>query len=524
MKVTFRLAVTVVAIAVAVPLLLSGCGSSGSTGGAAQVATFAYTRTPVTDWDPAVEFAEGIITLQNVYENLLRYDPAKDTFIPQLATSYTKTADGKTWTFKIRQGVKFHDGTDLNAEAVKYSIERTIKLGKGAAFIWTPVKSINVLDPYTVQFKLKYAAPLDLISASAYGAYILSPTAAKTHAANWFTQGHEAGTGPYMLQSYQPGQQVVLTKFPQYWGGWSGNHFDKAVIQVVSESATKRELVTKGDVDITMELPAEDIHALQKDPRVNVVVALSFQNLFLMLNTKRPPTDNVLVRQAMSYAFPYQDIIKYAMGGFASQGKGPVPVGLWGHGDKLFQYTTDMAKAKQLMAQAGYANKKATVVFLYASGDETQRKCAELWKANLAQIGINLQVQSGPWQAVWDKSKNTPPEKAQGVFSLYWWPDVTDPFSFLNAFHTENPVVFNSAYWSDPQYDKMIDAGRVESGIDRQKAAQTYIDAQKILIDQAVAVFPFDEKYTFVLNKSFKGFVPNPSYAHVVWFYDCYRE
>jgi peptide/nickel transport system substrate-binding protein len=380
------------------------------------------------------------------------------------------------------------------------------------------------VDPYTVAFKLKYPAPMDLISASAYAAFIVSPAAAKGHSANWFTEGNEAGTGPYMLQSYQSGQQVVLTKFPDYWGGWDGKHFEKAVIQVVSESATKRQLVTKGDVDITMELPAEDLQALKSDPNVDVVVAPSFQNLFLMMNTQVKPMDNVLVRQAMSYAFPYEDIIKYAMGDLATQGKGPVPVGMWGHGDSLFQYTTDLTKAKELMAQAGMANKKYDVSYVYASGDETQRKCAELWKANLAQIGINLKIQSGPWQAIWDKAKSTPPAKAQGVFSLYWWPDVTTPFSFLNAFHTEDPAVFNFAYWSDPNYDKMIEQGNVESGVDRAKATQIFIDAQKGLIEQAPAVFPFDQQYSFVVNKKFGGFVSNPSYAHVVFFYDCYPQ
>jgi peptide/nickel transport system substrate-binding protein len=292
----------------------------------------------------------------------------------------------------------------------------------------------------------------------------------------------------------------------------------------VSESATKRQLVSKGGVDITMELPAEDIQALQKDPNVRVVVDPSFQNLFLMMNTHVFPLNNVLVRQAMSYAFPYQDIIKYAMGGFAKQGRGPVPDGMWGHGASLFQYTTDMAKAKQLMAQAGLAGKHMTVSYVYASGDETQRKCGELWKENLSQLGIDLAIQPGPWQAIWDKAKSTPPAKAQGIFSLYWWPDVTDPYSFLNAFHTEKPPVFNFAYWYNPKYDGMIDSGHVTSGVNRAKAAAEYVTAQQYLISQAVSVFPFDEEYTFVVNKHLGGFKSNPSYAHVVFFYDLYRQ
>lgn len=519
--------IAVLIAALAIPLV-GGCGggggTSGSDSGAATVATFAYTRTPVTNWDPAAEFAEGLITLQNVYETLLRYQPEEDTFVPVLATDYSQSEDGLVWTFNIREGVKFHDGTDLDAEAVKFSIERTIELGQGAAFIWGPVKSIDVVDSYTVEFRLKYPAPMDLIASSAYAAYILSPTAAKSNPKTWFTEGNEAGSGPYMLQDYQAGQQVVLTKFPEYWGGWDGKHFDKAVIRVVSEAATKRQLITKGDVDITMELPPEDIDALRTDPNVNVVEGTSFQNLFLMMNTRIKPMDNVLVRQAMSYAFPYDDIIKYATGGLATQGRGPVPAGMWGHGEDLFQYTTDMSKAKQLMEQAGLADQEFTITFVHAPGDETQRKCAELWKTNLKQLGIDLKIQPGPWEAIWEKAKSTPPEKAQGVFSLYWWPDVTTPYSFLNAFRTEDPPVFNLAYWSNPAYDKAIDAGAVEAGIDRDRSAQMAIDAQKALIEAAPAIFVLDQKYGYVINKQFGGFKNNPAYAHVVFFYETYPE
>lgn len=511
--------------------LLGACGGGGEEGtsdpggGEMQIATYAYTRTPITDWDPAAEFAEGTLTLQNVYESLLRYDPIADEFEPILATDYERSEDGKTWTFTIREGVKFHDGTDLDAEAVKYSIERTIELGKGAAFIWGPVEEINVLDPYTVEFKLKYSAPLDLISASAYAAYIVSPTAAEANPDDWFTQGNEAGTGPYMLESWKTDQEVVLTKFPDYWGGWEGKHFDKVVLQTVSESATKRQMVTKGDADVTMELPPEDLEALQNDPNVEVVRAPSFQNLWFMMNTQREPMDNVKVRQAMSYAFPYADVVDFAMGGLAAQSRGPVPAGLWGHGDEVPQYTYDIEKAKQLMAEAGYADRTFKVEFTYASGDEAQRKAAELWKAELAKIGIDLEIRSGPWMAVWNRAKSQDPAKRQGVFSLYWWPDVADPYSFLySPFHSEKEPVYNLSYWSNKRVDELIDEGAQIAGVDREKAAQLYIEAQTIIVEEAPTVFLFDVEYGFVLNKSFQGFKSNPAYARVVWFYDCYRE
>jgi len=187
-------------------------------------AIYATFATPVTNWDPNIEFSNGIITFCNTYETLLKYDPlAEDKMIKVLATDYSTSSDDLTWTFHLRKGVKFHDGTDFNAEAVKFSIDRTMRINKGAAYIWDAVDKINVVDDYTVEFKLKYPAPIDLISTSTYAAFIMSPTALKSHPDNWLSEieGFECGTGPYKLESYNEGQQeAVLTWFEDYWRGW----------------------------------------------------------------------------------------------------------------------------------------------------------------------------------------------------------------------------------------------------------------------------------------------------------------
>lgn len=314
-----------------VALTLSGCGGSDTgedtVGDQPKIAFYAFNSEPILDWDPSVEYSNGIVVLNNIYETLLRYEPLSEEVIPVLATEYSKSDDGLTWTFKIREGVKFHDGTDLNAEAVKISIDRTMELGQGAAFIWDPVEEIVVRDEYTVDFKLTYPAPLDLIASSGYAAFIMSPQAIEANPEDWFSQGNEAGTGPYMLQSFKMGDEVVMTKFDDYWKGWEGDHFDKVVIKKVPETASRRQLVEKGEADVTMELPYEDIEALKGNPAVNVMDVPSFQNLLAFLNTEKAPLDDKLVRQALSYAFPYGDVVEYAMGGYATQGRGSIPAG-----------------------------------------------------------------------------------------------------------------------------------------------------------------------------------------------------
>ncbi|MDD2573701.1 MAG: ABC transporter substrate-binding protein [Firmicutes bacterium] len=522
--------VLTVTLIVLVAVIASGCGGS-STGqndtGEEQpkIAFYAFNSEPILDWDPSVEYSNGIVVLNNVYETLLRYNPISNEVIPLLAAEYSKSDDGLTWTFKLRQGVKFHDGTDLKAEDVKASIDRTIALGQGAAFIWDAVEEIVVKDDYTIDFELNYPAPLDLIASSGYAAFIMSAEAIESNPDDWFSQGNEAGTGPYMLQSFKMGDEVVMTKFDDYWKGWDGEHFDKVVIKKIPETASRRQLVEKGEADVTMELPYEDIEALKGNSAVNIIDEPSFQNLLVFFNTEKAPLDNKLVRQVLCYAFPYGDVVKYAMGGYATQGRGPIPAGHWGHGKDLFQHEYDLDKAKELLAQAGYPDGGLDLLFTYMAGDEAEKKSAELYKTELSKIGINLEIRGMPWESQWELARDSDPEKRQDILTMYWWPDYASPYSWLySLYHSEEEILFNLAYWKNARFDQLIDEGNEKSGIDRQVAEDLYIQAQEILIEETPSLFAYDKRYVWVTNSSFKGFESNPIYPNVVFFYDTYHE
>jgi len=218
-------------------------------------------------------------------------------------------------------------------------------------------------------------------------------------------------------------------------------------------------------------------------------------------------------------------VVKYAMGGLASQAKGAIPTGMWGHGDNLTQYTTDLAKAKQLLTQAGYPNGGFKLLLTYMSGDEDERKSAELFKSQLAKLNINLEIRAMPWESQWELSKSKDPNQRQDIMAMYWWPDFASPYSwFFNLYHSEKDIMYNLAYWYNGSFDKVVDKANEISGINRQQAEQMYIDAQKIIIDEAPTIFAFDKKNVFITSKSFKGFQDNPIYPNVVFFYDTHRE
>jgi len=490
-------------------------------------AIFVYTHpSDLPNLDPASSYSNDSVVTSNCYETLTFYNPpgSADILSPQLATRWESNVDATEWTFYLREGVTFQDGTLFNAEAVKYSILKTKEIGVGAAYIWDPVTDIEVVDEYTVKFKLSYAAPLDLIASTGYGAWIYSPQTYEQHATEWFNEGNCAGTGPYMIESYERGSRLVMTRFENYWGGWQAGQFEKIIFESNQDPMIAQQKIESGDADFTYLIPADNIANIKAN-RQDIVVYTnpSFQNLVGLLNTKKPPLDNVLVRQALSYSFPYEQFIQGVMGERATQARGVVPKGMWGHGDDLFQYSYDLDKAKDLLTQAGFPNGGFKLVMTYSTGDLDEQQLGEIWKAELAKLGIELDVQGMTWEAQWDLSKSDP-LKAQDIFCMYWWPDYISPYSFLfGMFHSEESILFNLDYYSNPQYDQLIDAGNVMAGTDRKQATEMFIQAQQILLDDAVSLFFYDLSNTHLARSDVKGFVDNPAYPHVVFVYKLSR-
>lgn len=511
--------------------MLTSCGQNQDNAGNAQkpgdemdVMYYAYNSIPILTWDPSVEFSNGIIVLNNIYEQLLRFNAATKEYEKVLAEDYSKSEDGLVWTFKLRPNVKFQDGTPFNAEAVKFSVERTTEIGQGASFIWSPVEEINIVDDLTVEFKLSYPAPMDVIVSCPYAAFMLPPSL-KDKSASWFEEGNACGTGPYKLQSTSMGDEVILTKNDDYWKGWDGQHFEKVIVKRISETSSRRQMIEAGEADVTIELPSEDVEALKSSGKVNVEVVPSFTNLIGFYNTKKAPMDNPKVREALSYAFPYEDVVKYAMGGYAKQSVGPVPEGMWGHSKDLMQYKYDLEKAKQLLSEAGVKEGSLKLLLTYMSGDEAEKKMAELYKGELSKIGVELEIRSMPWESQWDMAMGTDPNAQQDIFVMYWWNDLSTPYSYLySLFHTEDKTLYNLAYYSNPQFDELIDGAQAKTATNIEEAEKDFVKAQEVLIKDNPAIFMYDKNVAWIKSPTLKGHVDNPSYPFVIFFYDCYRE
>ena len=472
------------------------------------------------DLDPATSFSNDGAVLANVYESLTRYIPGADgqpaKIEPLLAESWETSADGLTWTFKLRAGVKFHDGTDLTAEAVKGSIERTTTIAGGAAFIWSPVTAIAAADPQTVVFTLSSPQPVDVIAASGFAAWIMSPAAFDKDNA-WFNAGNDAGSGPFRIDRYEPGQRAILTRVADYWGGASEGGFDTAVFEIVEDTVLDQSMIEGGQADWTYGVPYENLEALKANPDLSVVVNSSFETLVGLYNTKKAPLDRPKVRQALSLAFPYDDLISAGTAGLGSRAKGVIPSGIWGHDPDAPVPNTDLEAAKALLAEEGLTDSNLELVMTYATSDPLEATAGELWKANLAKLGINLTLQPMAWEAQWELAKSDA-AAAQDIFVMYWWPTYVTPYDYLfNLFHSEQSPAYNLGYYANPGFDKLIDDAAALSGTDRAKAETMFKDAQRMVIADAAAVFMLDKPNIHILRSDVKGYEDNPAYGHVVF-------
>jgi peptide/nickel transport system substrate-binding protein len=419
--------------------------------------------------------------------------------------------------------VHFHTGRLMTAQAAKAAILRTIKLGGGAAYVWGAVKTIDTPDQYTLVFHLKYASPLDLEASAAYSAYIYDTQAAGPGGSltKWLNTPHDAGTGPYEVQTWDKGQELelILKSFPGYWGGWSGPHFKKVVYRVVTADTTAAQLLRSGQVDFVETISPLIWKSFQGTPGIRTMSSPSFQNLLAQLNSQAL---SLPVRQAILYAIDYPGIVA-ALKGAATSSSGLVPAGLLGHSTNLPNYTYDPQKAAQLLNQAGYGpgKKPLNLSLTYTSGDSNEQVVATLIKSELAHLNINLSTTSLAWPTQWAKAKSASAAAHQSIFLEYWWPDYADPYTwFNNLLLTEKQPYFNLSYYSNPALDKQINSVETLLATNRAAGEQLYRTMQVEVLQQAPLDVLYNINYQYAMRTSFTGFQPDPAYANVVFVYD----
>ncbi|MFG2078120.1 ABC transporter substrate-binding protein [Nonomuraea maritima] len=481
---------------------------------------FVYVRTAdvVTEWDPGRSYSNEIVAFQNVYETLTYWNPVTRRTAPRLATSWRSSADGRTWTFTLRPGVTFHTGRPLDAAAVKASVERTMRTGTGASYIWNAVASIRADDPLTVTFALKYPVPLDVVASAGYAAYVYDTKAAPDLTA-WFRQGRDAGSGPYTVTAWKKGaeDELTLRAYAGYWGGWRRPHYDTVKFKVVATPERAYELLQRGEATFAGRLGPRLYARAAVEPGLRTSERPSFTTAMLLFNTAAGPMRDVRVRRAVQQAIDYRGLVK-ALNGSVAPASGIVPEGLLGHvpGRAPRQ---DLAAARRLLTQSGHGpgGRPLRLRLTYSEGDPDQQVLVRRLSATLRRLNVTVQATAMPWNEQWELAK----KRGQDVVVMYWWPDYADAYSYFGTvFHGAEPPVLNLSYLSDQGLDALLDTLPELTVTDRTAAQQAYEKATRRVLDQrAAAAVPWVVTARRAYYAGVQGYDDNPAYPDVVFAY-----
>ncbi|MFH1138002.1 MAG: ABC transporter substrate-binding protein [Pseudomonadota bacterium] len=440
---------------------------------------------------------------------------------PMAAESWTVSADGKVWTFKIRQGIKFDDGAPLNAEAVRFALARTLKIGKGPADNISAIESMKVLDDYTLAVNLKnpYGPFLQTLATDA--ASIVNPAVMKNEkdgdlAQAWLAQ-NTIGSGAYRLTEWKRGERAVLEARADYWGG--APKTKKVIIRFMSESADRRMALEQGDIDIAENILIDQIPALEKNKDVKVLRFPSQLVEYVYVNCQKEPLNNPKVRQALNYAVDYQGIIDHVLQGNGLQMRGPVPAGMWGHKPDVFQYTKNVDKAKALLAEAGF-DKGLNLTLIYSERRASWEQIATIMQSNFADIGVTLKLELMANPTLRDKMDRGDFELCLGA----WSPDFADPYMFMNFwFDSKNfGLAGNRSFYKNDKVDELVRQAAVLS--DQAERTKLYNEAQDIIMADAPYIFLYQVGAIAPMRQNVEGYVFNPMLESMYNFEGIYKK
>jgi len=441
-----------------------------------------------------------------MHENLLRFN-AKMQLEPALAESWTASKDGLTWTFKLRKGVKFHDGTAFDAKAVKYFFDRVLGDEKPfKASLYTPVvQGAEVVDDSTVRVILKqpFGAFLFIMAHSA-GA-IVSPTAHQKWGKDLGL--HPVGTGPFKFVEWVKGDHVTMERNDAYWGG--APNLDRVVVKTVREDQARVLMLESGDADLIVNIPTEEIPRLRKDARFTIESSPTARALFITINVKKRPFDDVRVRQALNYAVNREAIVKELFQGNAQAISGHVSPLQNGYA-ALSGYGYDPKKAKELLAQAGHPSLK---VKLWSPKGRFVKdyELAQAVQQDLAAVGVEAALSTMEWGAYLTATKTPAEQTDRELFLLGWSPSTGEArwgtFPLLHS-SQQAPKGDNRGFFASKALDDAIDKATVATSDQARLGALR--EAQQIAIKEAPYIFLISPNMVVGTSKKVHGVMNLP--------------
>ncbi len=445
--------------------------------------------------DPAlaVQGDEYMIT-QHIYDNLARIDE-KLQAQPQLATRWISDEQARTWTFTLREGVKFHHGRELTAQDVVFSVERILdpKTGSPGRTAMGPIEKVEAVDKYTVRFRLSVPyADLPLGLGTTFGRILPADRAD-------LIKTDPSGTGPFRLVEFRPGDRTRMVRFKDYWD--PGRPYLDELWQVnIPQPASQVASLTGGDVQVMWEVPVAYIPSLERTPGVSLVEVKSpaFQPVTMLPNQK--PFDDNRVRQAMKHLVDRAAVIRAVWQGHAAVANDhPVPQisPFWA---PTSQRSHDISRARTLLAEAGYPG--GLSLELWTSAERTgMPELAVAVQQMVAPAGIKVEIKTVPWSVF-----NANVFKKKSFYINNWGGRATIDETLYPFFRTGGS--WNEGNLSHPQLDKLLDEGRSQT--DPRKRKEAYAQAEQLISDEGHMVIAYHSNYVTAMRNTVKGYVVNP--------------
>jgi peptide/nickel transport system substrate-binding protein len=504
-------------------LIAAGCGG----GGGKDVLIYAQSDDPKT-LDPInTDIAEAVHVITNVFDTLVTYDEVTTDLVPSLAESWRTSDDGLTWTFKLRPGVQFHDGSPCNATAVKLTFDRLLvplaetpdKDSRQPGLLAHPhvydaarpyqsaysmIKGVETPDDSTVVFQLSHPSAIFLNNLAMFPASISSPQGLDEFGRKFAE--NPVGTGPFKFVKWNRGQKLVLERFEQHWRGPA--KIKTLIVVPVQENATRMQRLERGEIHIAEGLSPAELDVLAKNEKLVVQSHEAMNVAYLTMNVEKSPLGNRKVREAIALAIDKTTLLQVGYGRNAQVGVSMVPPTMWGHDKTLEDRPFDRAKAKQLMEEAAAEIGLKLPIKLELSVMNQARiylqqplPMAKFLKDSLAPIGIDLSIRGR------DVSEHFRALMAgEHQLGLAGWnSDNNDPDNFLYSLCDQDNISGagnNLSRFRSDKLHELLASGQKE--MDKEKRLKIYSDAQRLIL-QEVPVVPL--AHTQIRTAHVKGLV-----------------
>jgi len=496
--------------------IFAGCGSGGSNTGTPAAnsgsqdnsaggekksgqsqSIIRYTMTSIPKIDPGVGSDMAATTFfVNVYDPLVM--PVKDGSVaPGVATEWKVSDDGLTWEFKLRNDITFHSGNKLTAKDVAYTMNRMVKLGEGFGYLYNgSIKEAVAVDDYTVKFVCSKVSGT-LLSALVR-LYILDSELVKTHYGSGdygefgdygkaFLLENDAGSGPYKLKQYMANTYIHCEKFKDYWAGLDSNNPEEFKLIGSNEAVTVKTMMSRQELEIADKYQSsENITAMAAIDGVKIMPTQTGSVMYLLLNNKKAPTDDVHIRKALAYMLDYKTICSQIFPD-SKQADSIIPSSVLGY-KKMHNFEYNIEKAKEEIAQSKYASniKDYPIEVSWVAETPDREKLALLIQAVASQVGVNVKVVKTPWASVVENS--TKVNSTPNVTTTLWSASYSEAGAILEASVRSKPVgTWSNCCWiGDSNLDGMIDKSLAT--IDKDSRVKQYEDIQDYLADKCIMI------------------------------------